>query len=72
MFPSEVSLSARQREVLRYLAAGLSIDEMARLMYLSPNTIRVYRRQVYAALQARNAAQAVNVAHELGILPLAG
>ncbi len=43
-------LSKRQTEVMRYLVAGRDVDRIADALGLSPNTVRSYRKSLYAAL----------------------
>lgn len=46
----ERGLSARQSELLGYFALGRDVSYVAQALYLSPNTIRSYRKDLYAAL----------------------
>lgn len=43
-------LTSRQSELLSYLALGRDVSYVAQALYLSPNTIRSYRKDLYAAL----------------------
>ena len=43
-------LSVRQSELLGYFALGRDVSYIAQALYLSPNTIRSYRKDLYAAL----------------------
>ena len=43
-------LSKRQTEVMRYLVAGRDVDRIADALGLAPNTVRSYRKALYAAL----------------------
>lgn len=43
-------LSKRQTEVMRYLIIGRDVDHIAEALNLSPNTVRSYRKSLYAAL----------------------
>lgn len=43
-------LSKRQLEVMSYLVAGRDVDRIAEALVLSPNTVRSYRKSLYAAL----------------------
>jgi len=52
-------LSPRERELLEYLARGLSSKEAARLMNLSPYTVADYVQSIYRKLQVRSRAEAV-------------
>jgi LuxR family maltose regulon positive regulatory protein len=61
-------LSARELQVLRLLAAGLSNLEIAEELYLSVNTIKTHTRNIYGKLGVRSRLQAANRAEELQLL----
>lgn len=52
-------LSPRERELLEYLARGLSRKEAARVMNLSPHTVAEYVQSIYRKLQVRSRGEAV-------------
>jgi LuxR family maltose regulon positive regulatory protein len=62
-------LSERELEVLHYLAAGLTNQEIADRLYLSLNTVKVHTRNIYGKLGVNHRTQAVAKAQELGVLP---
>jgi LuxR family transcriptional regulator, maltose regulon positive regulatory protein len=64
-------LSEREAVVLRLLATGLSLREIAAQLYVSPNTVKTHLRATYRKLGAGRRAQAVNRARDLGLLPRA-
>jgi LuxR family transcriptional regulator, maltose regulon positive regulatory protein len=66
--PSEEPLSEREREVLRLIAEGLSNQQLAARLYLSPHTIKVHTRNIYGKLDVTSRTQAVAKARALGIL----
>ena len=55
-------LSSREREVLTAAARGMSVVETGRALYLSPDTVKTYRRHINRHLGARNMTQAVALA----------
>jgi LuxR family transcriptional regulator, maltose regulon positive regulatory protein len=61
-------LSERELEVLRLVAEGLSNGEIARKLYLSPNTLKAHTQSIYGKLDVHSRVQAVNLARELGLL----
>jgi ATP/maltotriose-dependent transcriptional regulator MalT len=61
-------LNARELEVLRLVADGLSNREIAQRLIMSPGTIKWYTSQIYSKLQVRGRTQALARACELGLL----
>jgi len=61
-------LSPTQISILEGLAAGESLDQTGRRLFMSPQTVRTHRRALYAKLRARNAPQAVAIGYESGLL----
>ena len=55
-------------EVLSYLAKGLTNPEIARHLFLSPNTLKAHTQNIYAKLNVHNRVNAVNRAKELGLI----
>jgi NarL family two-component system response regulator LiaR len=62
-------LSARESEILTFIARGLSNEEIARNAYLSINTIKTYIRTCYRKIGASSRAQAVIWALKNGFDP---
>jgi len=62
------TLSARQREVLRGVARGLTDKEIAAELSLSPRTVEMHVARTLAALGGANRAEAVRKALALGLL----
>ena len=52
-------LSAREAEVLRLVARGYTVDEVAGALGVSRHTVRSFVRRIYAKLQVGNRAEAV-------------
>jgi ATP/maltotriose-dependent transcriptional regulator MalT len=61
-------LSDREIEVLKLLASGLSSTEIAQRLVLSPNTLKAHTQNIYSKLDVHSRVQAINKAHELGII----
>lgn len=59
-------LTAREQDVLRLVAAGLSNDEIARELYISPATARTHVARAMIKTGARDRAQLVILAYEAG------
>ena len=60
-------LSRREKELLRYIAEGLTDKEIARVLNLAPATVRTYNSDLYAKLGIERRTQAVPIAQELGL-----
>ena len=61
-------MTSRELEVLTLAAAGLKIDEIARQLYVSRNTVKTHLAHTYAKLGARNRAEAVAAALRIGVI----
>ncbi|WP_068087377.1 LuxR family transcriptional regulator [Polycladidibacter stylochi] len=62
------SLSPRQKEILQYLAAGMSGEEIADTLNITRDGINWHLRKVYSKLENGNAATAISAAARLGIV----
>jgi DNA-binding CsgD family transcriptional regulator len=60
-------LSDREVEVLRHLAAGLTVGASARRLFLAEPTVKQHRANINKAMEAINGAHAVSLAYERGI-----
>jgi len=61
-------LTPREREVLEQVGRGLTNDEIARALFLSPATARTYVSRLLARLGARDRAALVVLAYETGLV----
>jgi DNA-binding NarL/FixJ family response regulator len=62
-------LSAREKEVLDYITRGFTAQEIAKLMQLSPFTVRTFVRRIYSKLKVTSKTEAIYEARTLGLLP---
>lgn len=61
-------LSGREAEILGCINRGLSVKQTARELGVADKTVENLQSRLYRKLEARNRAQAVTRAHELGLL----
>jgi DNA-binding NarL/FixJ family response regulator len=65
--PGLASLTEREREVVALVASGLSNDEIARQLVVSPLTAKTHVSRAMTKLNARDRAQLVVLAYEHGL-----
>jgi LuxR family maltose regulon positive regulatory protein len=61
-------LSEREIEVLRYLAKGLTYEEIGRQLFLSLNTVQFHVKNIYGKLLVNKRMQAIEKARELDLI----
>jgi DNA-binding NarL/FixJ family response regulator len=64
------SLTAREQEIMRLLAEGLSVKRIAQSLYISYRTVENHRTSIFRKLKVKNAAELVHYATRLGIIDL--
>jgi DNA-binding NarL/FixJ family response regulator len=62
------SLTEREREVMSLVGAGLSNEEIAERLVVSPATAKTHVSRVMGKLDARDRAQVVVIAYESGLV----
>jgi ATP/maltotriose-dependent transcriptional regulator MalT len=62
-------LTARELEILRLIADGISTEQVAQKLYLSVQTIRWYLKQIYGKLDVHGRVEAIVRARELHLIP---
>lgn len=65
---SRPHLTPREGEVLQHLAAGGSVAQVARALYMSESTVKTHIGKVYDKLGANNRAAAIMAAVRLGLV----
>ncbi|MEI7769133.1 MAG: LuxR C-terminal-related transcriptional regulator [Chloroflexales bacterium] len=61
-------LSERELDVLRLLACGLTLAEVAERLCLSPHTVKAHTQSIYSKLDVHSRVEAANTARELGLI----
>jgi DNA-binding NarL/FixJ family response regulator len=66
--PGLTELTEREREIMVLVATGLSNDEIADHLTISPATVKTHASRVMAKIGARDRAQVVVFAHQAGLV----
>jgi DNA-binding NarL/FixJ family response regulator len=66
--PGLDELTPREREVVVLIALGLSNEEIARKIYVSPSTAKTHAARAMTKLRARDRAQLVVYAYQAGLV----
>ena len=56
-----VRLTAREKEILAFIASGLSSKQIAGKLFISINTVANHRKNMLAKMGARNSAELVRI-----------
>jgi LuxR family maltose regulon positive regulatory protein len=67
MSPAEEKLSGREQQVLRFLDSELSGPEIARALFISPNTLSTHTRHIFTKLGVTTRRAAVREARDRGL-----
>ena len=62
------ALTDREKEILMFLANGVSNKEMAGRIFVSENTVKFHLKNIYSKLAVTNRLQAISAARQLGIV----
>jgi DNA-binding NarL/FixJ family response regulator len=65
---SLAGLTAREREITAFAAEGMSNDEIAEQLFVSPLTVRTHVQRAMTKLHARDRAQLVVIAYRSGLV----
>ncbi len=67
---SDVCLTQKEQEVLKYISKGFSGTEIAQLINLSPHTVMTHTKHIYQKLAVHSRTEAVFEATQRGIIAL--
>lgn len=65
-------LSMREQEILSLVARGLTNQEIARELVISPNTVKVHLRNIFAKVEATSRTEAIVRAAQAGWITVSG
>jgi len=60
-------LTEREKEIIRFSANGMSSNEMAEKLFLSPHTVNTHRRNIYKKLGINNIKELIKFAYNEGL-----
>lgn len=63
-----LSLTKRERQILRYLAEGKTNKAVASLLFISAETVKTHVKSIFSKLEVSNRLEAVAVAREKGFV----
>ena len=66
---ASLGLTGQEVKVLEQLAAGLTNKEIARILGLSPNTVKTHIANLFAKLEVSRRTQAISKARDLALIP---
>jgi len=69
-YENRLQLTKREKEVLYLIAEEYTNKEIAKLLYISQNTVNTYRKSLLLKFSARNIAGVIRRSFENGILPV--
>jgi len=64
-----LNMSRRELEVLQLIAEGLSNQEIADKLFVSPNTIKTHSAQIFEKMEVKRRTQAVDMGKKLSLIP---
>jgi len=70
--PGDSQLSEREKEILRLVATGASNKEIAQRLVISPNTVKVHLRNIFAKIGVTSRTEATLHALQYGYVHMPG
>jgi len=66
---AQLGITARELEILKLIAGGMSNREIAEKLFVSENTVKTHSSRLFEKLSAKRRTQAVQIAKELRLIP---
>jgi two-component system response regulator NreC len=70
--PFQISLTNRQKQVIKLIAEGWTVNAMAGLFNLAPQTIQYHRHTAMVAIGVKDTASITKFAIAAGLTPVGG
>ena len=67
-YTNEYGLTARQMEVLKHLARGLSNREISEVMGLAEGTVKIHLSGLFHTLRVKSRLEAIRIAQQIGLI----
>ncbi len=68
LLPTAVTLTEREREILRMIAKGMKHEEVAATLYISVPTVRYHVKNAYQKLEVNNKVSAIQKAKSMNLI----
>ena len=65
----QLGITARELEILRLIAGGMSTREIAEKLFVSENTVKTHSSRLLEKLSAKRRTQAVQIAKDMRLIP---
>ncbi len=65
---TDVKLTSREEDVIRYVVKGLSTDEIAEKLFISKHTVDTHRKHILSKLDVKNVAGIIKYAVQTGLV----
>ena len=65
----QLGITAREFEILKLIARGMSNREIAEKLFVSENTVKTHSSRLFDKLSAKRRTQAVQIAKEMRLIP---
>jgi DNA-binding CsgD family transcriptional regulator len=63
-----MSLSIREKEIIALSMRGFTMDEIADKMYITPETVKFHRKNIFQKLKVKNISEAISYTINYSIL----